>query len=152
MIFERERETKYEWGKGRERETEGDTVSKAGSSLQAVSTEPDTGHEFMSCEIMAWTKVGRLTDWATQAPRSKFLLLNCFAYFQELMHIIRDNAEFISLSPSSMHGPNFKQFPFTLITFYFILYYFHIYKENAIVWGASRYLSLRFTNSHTLKH
>ena len=47
FIFERE----HEWGRGRERE--GDTESKAGSRLQAVSKEPDaelkpTNHEIMT--------------------------------------------------------------------------------------------------------
>ena len=37
----------------REREREGDTESKAGSRLRAVSTEPDTGPELTSSEIMA---------------------------------------------------------------------------------------------------
>ena len=33
-------------------EREGDTESEAGSRLRAVSTEPNTGLELMSCEIM----------------------------------------------------------------------------------------------------
>ena len=33
-------------------EREGDTESKAGSRLGAVSTEPDTGLKLMNCEIM----------------------------------------------------------------------------------------------------
>ena len=33
-------------------ETEGDTESKAGSRLRAVSTEPDAGLEPRKCEIM----------------------------------------------------------------------------------------------------
>ena len=33
-------------------EREGDTESEAGSSLQAVSTEPDAGLELVSSEIM----------------------------------------------------------------------------------------------------
>ena len=33
-------------------EREGDTDSEAGSRLQAVSTEPDTGLELIDCEIM----------------------------------------------------------------------------------------------------
>ena len=33
-------------------ETEADTESKAGSRLQAVSTEPDVGLKPMICEIM----------------------------------------------------------------------------------------------------
>ena len=56
-------------GGGAEREREGDTDSKAGSSLWAVSTEPDTELELTGGEIMAWAKVGHSTDWATQVPR-----------------------------------------------------------------------------------
>ena len=37
---------------GREREREGDAESEAGSRLQAVSMEPDTGLELMDREIM----------------------------------------------------------------------------------------------------
>ena len=46
----------------------GDTEPEAGSRLWAVSTEPDMGLELTDCEIMTWAEVGRLTDWATQAP------------------------------------------------------------------------------------
>ena len=52
----------------REREREGDTEAKAGSRLWAVSTEPNAGLELTNREIMTWAEVGRLTDWATQAP------------------------------------------------------------------------------------
>ena len=51
-------------GEGRE----GDTESEAGSRLQADGTEPDAGLELMNYEIMTWAEVGRLTNWATQAP------------------------------------------------------------------------------------
>ena len=50
-------------------ETGGDTESEAGSGLRAVSTEPDVGLELMDREIMTRAGVGRLTNWATQAPR-----------------------------------------------------------------------------------
>ena len=53
----------------REREREGDTQSEAGSSLRAVSTEPDAGLQLMNCEIMTWAEVGRFTEWATQVPQ-----------------------------------------------------------------------------------
>ena len=53
-------------------EREGDTESETGSRLQAVSTEPDAGLELTDCEIMTWAEVGRLTDWATQAPRDHY--------------------------------------------------------------------------------
>ena len=49
-------------------ERQGDTESKAGSRLRAVSTEPDEGLKPMSCEIVTWGKVGCLTNWATQLP------------------------------------------------------------------------------------
>ena len=57
-------------GEGTERE--GDTESKAGSRLWAVSTEPDAGLEPTDREIMTWAEVGRLTDGATQAPPDFF--------------------------------------------------------------------------------
>ena len=53
-------------GGGSERER--DTESETGSRLWAVSTVPDAGLELMDREIMTWAEVGRLTDWATQAP------------------------------------------------------------------------------------
>ena len=33
------------------------------------SAQPDAGLELTDREIMTWAKVGRLTDWATQAPQ-----------------------------------------------------------------------------------
>ena len=50
-------------------EREGDTESETGSRLWAVSTEPDAGLEPTDRKIVTWAEVGRLTDWATQAPR-----------------------------------------------------------------------------------
>ena len=49
-------------------EGEGDPESEAGSRLWAVSTEPDTWLELTDREIMTWAKVGRSSNWATQAP------------------------------------------------------------------------------------
>ena len=69
---EREREREHEQERGKERE--GDTESEADSKLWAVSTETDTGLELTNREIMTRTKVGRLTDWATQAPQCLFIL------------------------------------------------------------------------------
>ena len=66
FIFESERQRVSRKGA----EGEGDTESKAGSRLQAVSTEPDPGLELRSCEITTWAEVGRLTNWATQVPQS----------------------------------------------------------------------------------
>ena len=48
FIFEKERENESRGGA----EREGDTESEAGSRLQAVSTEPDTGLEPTNHEIM----------------------------------------------------------------------------------------------------
>ena len=67
ILFIFETETEHEWGRGRERE--GDTESEAGSRLWAISPEPDAGLELTDREIVTWAEVGRLTDWATQAPR-----------------------------------------------------------------------------------
>ena len=65
----------YLWEAGQDRTWVGkgqrvgaDTESKAGSRLWGVSTEPDAGLELTDCEIMIWAEVGRVTDWATQAP------------------------------------------------------------------------------------
>ena len=57
-----------------------DTEYEAGSRLWAVSTEPDAGLELTDREIMTWAEVGRLTDWATQAPQH----LVCFSLFNPL--------------------------------------------------------------------
>ena len=70
----------YFWDNARDRvqaaegQTEGDTESKAGSRLWVISTEPNVGLELTNCKIMTWAEVGRLTNWATQAPRSVLLL------------------------------------------------------------------------------
>ena len=55
-------------------EREGDTESETGSSLWAVSTEPDAGLELMDREIVTWAEVGHLTDWATQVPHEESVL------------------------------------------------------------------------------
>ena len=71
-FWEREREWQSVSGGGAE--SQGDTESEAGSKLQAVSTEPDTGLKPTNCEIMTSTKVCRSTDWATQAPLGGILI------------------------------------------------------------------------------
>ena len=55
LIFEGQRETEHEQGRGRE----GDPESEAGSRLQAVGTEPDMGLELTNREIMTRAEVGR---------------------------------------------------------------------------------------------
>ena len=65
IYFEREeRENVCPSGEGKEREGE-----RIPGRLHTVSEELDTGLELMNCEIMTWTKVGCLTDWATQASQ-----------------------------------------------------------------------------------
>ena len=48
----RERETERERESGRGAKREGDTESKAGSRLRAVSTEPNVGLGPTNCEII----------------------------------------------------------------------------------------------------
>ena len=48
FIFERQRDIEHKQGRSRE----GNTESKAGSRLQAISTEPYVGLELMNLEIM----------------------------------------------------------------------------------------------------
>ena len=67
---------------------EGDTESKAGSRLRAVSTETNAGLEPTNREIMTRAKVRRLTDWATQAPHSK--LYFCYFCSWEEFHRLED--------------------------------------------------------------
>ena len=62
-FWERERERE------RERDREGDTESKAGSRLWAISPEPNVGLKPMNHEIMTWAEVRSSTDWATQEPQ-----------------------------------------------------------------------------------
>ena len=50
-------------------EREEDTKSEIDSRLWAIRTEPNVELELMSREIMTWAEVGRLTNWATQAPQ-----------------------------------------------------------------------------------
>ena len=63
-FWDRERQSMN--GGGAERD--GDTESEAGSRLWAISKEPDAGLKLTDREIVTWAEVGRLTDWATQAP------------------------------------------------------------------------------------
>ena len=72
LFFWRERQRASRGGA----EREGDTESEAGSSLRAVSTEPDAGLELTDHEIMTWAEVGRLTHWAFQAPQINDILIH----------------------------------------------------------------------------
>ena len=68
FIFESDRPSTSRIGA----EREGDTESKAGSRLWAVSTEPDAGLEPTDHEIVTWAGVRHLTHRATQAPQIAF--------------------------------------------------------------------------------
>ena len=75
-------------------ERKGDTQSKAGSSLWAASTESDAGLKPTSCEIVTWAKVGRSTNWATQAPldlavSKKVSYLHIFLVTTLLQHLLQ---------------------------------------------------------------
>ena len=48
-------------------ERDRNTESEAGSRLWAVSTEPNAGLKLVNYDIMTRAKVGRLSNWATQA-------------------------------------------------------------------------------------
>ena len=64
LIYFLERQTVQAWVGKREGETE----SEADSRLWTISTDPNAGLKLTNHEIMAWAKVGYLTNWATQAP------------------------------------------------------------------------------------
>ena len=59
IYFETERQSMS--GRGAERE--GDTESKAGSQLWAVTTEPDMGLKLMDREILTRAEVGQTFNW-----------------------------------------------------------------------------------------
>ena len=52
----------------------GDTESKAGPRLWALSTELDVGLELMDREILTWAEVRCLTARATQVPQTHIFL------------------------------------------------------------------------------
>ena len=70
-ILERERQCE---SRGGAEEREGDTESKAGSRLWAVSRKPKVRFEPTNPEIMTWAKVRRSTNRATQVPQHLFYL------------------------------------------------------------------------------
>ena len=75
-FWDRERQSMNSGGA----EREGDTESKAGSRLWAVSTEPDAGLELTNREIMTWAEVGRSTDWAPRVPWNAAFLIKTQFY------------------------------------------------------------------------
>ena len=81
-----------------EGQREGDTESEAGSRLWAISPEPDVGLELTDREIVTWTEVGCLTDWATQAPQEWLLLKIVFLPFGLLPHQHMNSAKGIHKS------------------------------------------------------
>ena len=66
-------------------EREGDTESETGSRLWAISPEPYAGLELTDREIVTWAEVGRLTDWATQAPLKFPFLIPALIYIKFLI-------------------------------------------------------------------
>ena len=74
-----------------EGQMDGDIESEAGSRLWAVSTEPNEGLKLKDLEIMIWTEVVHLTDWATQGPwlifKTRFLVW-CYHTHVHLWQII----------------------------------------------------------------
>ena len=70
FIYFWERETQCKLGRGRERGRQ-NLKQASGSSLPAVSTEPEAGLKPMKWEIMIWAEVWRLTDWGMQMPQKK---------------------------------------------------------------------------------
>ena len=93
----RERERECANGGGAERE--GDTESKAGSRLQAVSTEPVAGLKLTNREIMTLAKVGRLTDWATQEPQvTKYILNSKIKILLDFSEILKNVCDKILLA------------------------------------------------------
>ena len=69
-------------------EREGDTESKTGSTLWAVSAGPDTELELRDRKIMTWAEVGHLTYWATQAPLDMISLINHYVIQQKKLNYV----------------------------------------------------------------
>ena len=62
----------------------GDTESETGSRLWNVNTEPEAGLRLTNLKITTLAEVGRLTDWATQAPQDYFSLKQSYKNTQGL--------------------------------------------------------------------
>ena len=74
--WERERQSVGR-GRGRERDKETQNPKQTpGSSPSAQS--PDEGLEFTNCKIMIWAEVQRFTNWVTQVPIGKMILIVMF--------------------------------------------------------------------------
>ena len=69
-FWERGRETERQSASGEGAEREGDPESKAGPDSELSAQSPTQG--LNSRPLMNWAEVGRLTDWATQAPWEYF--------------------------------------------------------------------------------
>ena len=78
-----ERESKHEPGRGRQRGKE-----RIPNRLRIVSTEPIAGLHLRNHEIMTWTRVGHLINWATQASFGTDIFRDCFLVFQLYSTII----------------------------------------------------------------
>ena len=63
-LFLRDWERERAWTGGREESGE----QRIWSGFWAASREPDVGFKLTNHEIMAWTEVRCLTNWATQTP------------------------------------------------------------------------------------
>ena len=126
FILERDRQNAS--GLGAERE--GDTETEAGSRLWAVSTEPDTGLKFTSCETMTWAEVGHSTNWVTQAP----LKMINFKVKKELFEM----CEIFTFSASQLP-------PLVLFMEYYI-FYTNCTPESILFWGTkTTVITLTFT-------
>ena len=80
-------ETERDRAQAGEEQKEGNTKSKAGSRLWAVSTEPDAGLEPTNRKIMIWAEVRHATDWATQAPQKQYFLKYIFKHAHSDKHL-----------------------------------------------------------------
>ena len=95
FIFETERDRAWT-GEG---QREGDTECETGSRLWAVSTEPDAGLKLTALtdrEVMTWAEVGRLTDWATQAPPSLLFWSQAFGTLSGMEEALKIFVEWVN--------------------------------------------------------
>ena len=106
IYFERERDREQvcEWG-GAEWEEERESQNPK----QALHHQLDVGLHHMNCDIMTWEKsksrVGRLTDWATQEPEE--------TYFNKRKHQLITS----SSSPTNRDLPHLPLFHLSIFLF-----------------------------------